>query len=95
MVPPTSVENLATKWHHLHLFKIWSSDGVTCIGSKVGHQVATFTDVANLATRLRHNALDCPIGIVSLTNSLTNSNELVSSSARVTSVKFHKGIVSE
>ena len=34
-----SFSNLATRGHHLHWFKVWSSGGATCIGSKVIHQV--------------------------------------------------------
>ena len=37
-MPPASVENWATKWRHLYLFKIWSSGGATRIGSKVGRR---------------------------------------------------------
>ena len=37
--PLASIENWVTKWHHLHLFKIWSSGGANCIGFEVVHQV--------------------------------------------------------
>ena len=50
------------------------------------HQVAPLAQVKNLTTRWRHLhfhiALDGPFGIISLTNSM----ELISASARVTSV---------
>ena len=53
------------------------------MGSKVGHQVATIANVTNMSTRLHHIAF---IGIIV-------DIELVSSSARVTSVKSAKGFV--
>ena len=40
-VVPLASANWATKWHNLHLFKMWSSGGATCIVSKVGHQVTS------------------------------------------------------
>ena len=43
-------------WHNLHWFKIWTWGGPTCIGSKVGHQVASMHC---------HIALNCPIDIIS------------------------------
>ena len=55
------------------------------IGLKFGHQVTSLELVLKLATRLSHShchiALECPIGIIS-------SIELVSSSARVTSLSL-------
>ena len=85
MEPPASVENWSTKWHYLRLFKIYSSGGATFIGSKAGHQVATLVDVANWV----------PGVTLTLTAllALSVSIELVSSSARVTSVKFAKGVL--
>ena len=76
MAPLVLVAYFATKWHNLDWFK-------------VGHQVAPLELFAKLATRLRnlrcHIALDCPILALSV------SIGLVSSSAGVNSVKFHKG----
>ena len=45
------VENLATRWRHLHLFQIWPPDGATGIDCKFGHQMAPLALVTNLATR--------------------------------------------
>ena len=69
MAPLALVPNLVTRWQHLHLFKIWSLDGATCIS---------------------YNCIATLPWIVLLT--LSVSIELVSSSARVTSVKFQKGV---
>ena len=72
-----SVLILATSWCHLHQLKIGPPSDTTCIGSKVGHQVTTLADVANLTIMLRHIALTLSVSI-----------ELESSSARITSAKF-------
>ena len=37
MAPHALVQNLVTRWHHLHQFQIWSPDGATCIDSKHLH----------------------------------------------------------
>ena len=36
------IAKLATRRHHLHQLKIGSPSGTTCIGSKFGHQLASF-----------------------------------------------------
>ena len=38
--PLAFVAHLATRWHNLDWFKIWSSGGAICIVCKVGHQAA-------------------------------------------------------
>ena len=54
MAPLALAANLATRWHHLHKFKIWPPDGTTCISSKFGHQMVPLVLVANLAIRWHH-----------------------------------------
>ena len=54
MAPLALVPNLATRWYHLHLLKIWPPDGATGISSKFVHQVAPLGCVTNLATRWHH-----------------------------------------
>ena len=84
------IANLATRRHHLHQLQIRSPSGTTCIGSKFGHQLAPFALFPKLATRLHHCIATLPwIALLALSVSI----ELVSSSARVTSVKFHKGVL--
>ena len=62
--------------------------GTTCIGSKFGHEVAPLALVLKLATRLHQCIATLPwIALLALSVGI----ELVSSLARVTSVKFHKG----
>ena len=78
MAPLPLIPNLVTRWCHLNWFQIWSPDGITCISSKFGHQMAPLA-LVTIAT--------LP-WIVLLT--LSVSIELVSSSARVTSVKFQQ-----
>ena len=78
------IANLATRRHHLHQLQIGSPSGTTCIGSKFGHQLAPFALLPKLATRLHHCIATLPwIALLALSVSI----ELVSSSARVTSVK--------
>ena len=77
MAPLALVANMATRWHHLHELQIWPPDGATCISRKFAHQIALLV----LTTRLHY--LYCYIALLAL----SVSNELVSSSARVTSVK--------
>ena len=48
----------------MHWFKIWSSGGATCIGSKIGRQVASLHC---------HIAFNCPIGIICLSIDLVSS----------------------
>ena len=86
-----------------NVFKYWPP-GVTCISCKLCHQVAQRALVQNLVIRWRH--LHCfqswPPGRVTCIATLpwiallalSVSIELVSSSARVTSVKFQKPLVS-
>ena len=40
MAPLPLIPNLVTRWCHLNWFQIWSPDGITCISSKFGHQMA-------------------------------------------------------
>ena len=81
------IANLATRRHHLHQLQIGSPSGTTCIGSKFGHLVHDITSkVPKLATRLSHIATLPWNAFLSLSVSI----QFVSSSARVTSVKFHK-----
>ena len=83
------IANLATRRHHLHQLQIRSPSGTTCIGSKFGHQLAPFALLPKLATRLHHCIATLPwIALLALSVSI----ELVSSSARVTSVKSTKGV---
>ena len=84
------IANLATRRHHLHQLQIGSPSGTTCIGSKFGHQLAPFALLPKLATRLHHCIATLPwIALLALSVSI----ELVSSSARVTSVKSTKGLL--
>ena len=84
------IANLATRRHHLHQLQIRSPSGTTCIGSKFGHQLAPFALLPKLATRLHHCIATLPwIALLALSVSI----ELVSSSARVTSVKSYKPLV--
>ena len=84
------IANLATRRHHLHQLQIGSPSGTTCIGSKFGHQLAPFALLPKLATRLHHCIATLPwIALLALSVSI----ELVSSSARVTSVKSYKRLV--
>ena len=76
MAPPA---HLATKWHSLDWFKIWSSGGAICIVCKVGHQVAEL-------------ALPHCLGL-SYWHLISVSIGLASSSVRVTSAKFQKGLL--
>ena len=41
MTPLALVENLATRWCHLHWLKILQPDDATCISWKFGHQMAS------------------------------------------------------
>ena len=64
--------------------------GTTCIGSKFGHEVAPLALVLKLATRLHQCIATLPwIALLALSVGI----ELVSSLARVTSVKFQQGVV--
>ena len=84
MTPLTLVANLATRWHHLHTLQIWPQDDTTCISIKIGHQMAPLasvyiTCIASLPW----------IALLALSASI----ELVSSSARVTSVKSNQTLL--
>ena len=91
---------LATTWRYLQWLQICSTGGATCISCKFGHQVAQLALVQHLVIRWRH--LHCfqswPLGRVTCIATLpwiallalSVSIELVSSSGRVASVKFHK-----
>ena len=83
------VGNLATK------FKIWSSGGATCIGSNVVHQVGSHFghQMATLGSKFDHHACIATLPGIALL-ALSVGIDLVSSSARVTSVKFQKHLVS-
>ena len=90
MVAPLAlVPNLATRWRHLHELKNWPPDGATGISSKFGHQMASLALVPKLATRLPHMhchiTFNCPLA-------LSVGIDLVSSTARVTSVKSTQGV---
>ena len=97
MAPLAFVANLTTRWRHLHYLQIWPPDGATCISCKFGHQMAQLGLVQNFVIRWRH--LHClqnwPPGCVTciatllwiVLLALSVSIDLVSSSARVTSVK--------
>ena len=94
--------NLATKWRHLHQLQIWPPDGTTCISCKFGQQIAQHRLVQNLVVWWHH--LHClqswPPGCVTCIDilpciallALSVSIDLVSSPARVNSVKFQKGV---
>ena len=74
----------------MHQLQSGSPSGTTCIGSKFGHQLAPFALLPKLATRLHHCIATLPsIALLALSVSI----ELVSSSARVTSVKSYKPLV--
>ena len=106
MAPLALITNLATRWRYLHQFQFWHQlkilppNGATC---KFGPQMAPLALVANLTTRWRH--LHClqswPPGCVTCIATLpwiailtlSVSIDLVSSSARVTSVKSAKGVL--
>ena len=63
---------------------------IICIGSKFGHRVAPLALVLKLATSLYHcSATLSWIALLALSVGI----ELVSPLARVTSVKFHKGVL--
>ena len=88
------------QFNRLETFEICSTGGATCISCKFGHQVAQLALVQHLVIRWRH--LHCfqswPPGWVTCIATLPGitllalsvSIELVSSSARVTSVKSQK-----
>ena len=84
MAPLALIANLATRWLHLHELQIWPTDGAAWIGSTSGHQMPPFTApgwVRCIATLPGIARLTLSVGI-----------ELVSSSARVTSVKSQQGV---
>ena len=87
MAPLALVANLTTRWHYLHKLQIWPPDGAICISCKFGHQMMPLALVADLPTRWYHLYCfqswppDC------ITCIATVGIDLVSSSARVTSVK--------
>ena len=84
---------------------IWQQHGTTCIRCKFDHQITPLALVANLATRWRHLHCiqrwppDCVTCIATLPwialLALSVSIELVSSSARVTSVKSQQGLLTQ
>ena len=98
--------NWPRNWLHnlefSHRFLIWSPSGATWISCKYNHQETPFVLIANLATRWHHlHPLEIwlPVGTTCITTLpwvalLTSSVsiDLVSSSARVTSVKLAKGV---
>ena len=98
----TLVANLVTRWRHLHQLQIWPPHGATYFSCKFSHQMAPLALVANLATRWHHLHWfqSWPPGNVTCIATLpwiallalSVSIEFVSSSARVTSVKFAKGV---
>ena len=67
----------------MHQLQIGSPSGTTCIGSKFGHQLAPLALLPKLATSNTCIATLPSIALLALSVSI----ELVSSSARVTSVK--------
>ena len=79
--------NVANSWcflhHHLHWLQIYPSDSAICIGYNIGPRLPLLALVTSLVIQWRHLhyhiALDCPIDLLSL-------------SARVTSVKSAKGL---
>ena len=90
---------LATRWRHLHWLKIWPSDGTTCIfwvcisdllqiDSKFGHQV---TSLALLGSKVGRQVVSLALPWNALF-ALSVCIEFESSSSRVTSVKFQKGV---
>ena len=99
MAPLALFANLATRWSRLHKLQIWPPDDTACISSKVGHQMAL---VQNLVISWCHLHCfqrwppDCVTCIASLPwialLALSVSIELVSSSARVASVKSTQGL---
>ena len=86
MAPLTLVANLATRWRHLHKFQFWPPDGATCIGCKFGHQMAprALVYITCITSLLWISLL-----------ALSASIELLSSSARVTSVKSNQTSLTE
>ena len=91
-----SVANLATSWCNLHQLKIGPPRETTCICSKFGHQVVPLALVPKLAIRcykFGHQVASHCLGSPYWHYQLSVSMELVSSSAKVTSVEFWKGIV--
>ena len=92
------------RWCHLHKLKIGQTSGTTWILSKFGHQVTPHALVPKFAIRWQHLQIlriwppGCVTCIVTLPwialVALSSSIELVSTSTRVTSVKFQKGRVS-
>ena len=91
MAPLALVPNLVTRWPLFHYFQIWSPDGATCISSKFDHQRAKLALVpiqAGEGTQVTESIpwVRCASGNVL---SLSVSILFVSSSAGVTSVKFH------
>ena len=89
MAPFALVANLTTRWRHLHKLQIWPPDGTTCISSKFVHQMALLALALKLTTRLHHCIATLPwIALLAFSVNF----ELVSSSARVASVKFQKGV---
>ena len=72
--------------------QIWQPDDTTCIGCKVDHQMASLVLVTNLATKWQnlHYFKMCLLVEATCLLALSVGIELVSSLARVTSVKSTK-----
>ena len=81
MAPLALVAILTTRWRHLLKLQVWPPDGATCISCKFAYKMAPLVLLSKLTTRLHY--LYCYIALLALSVSI----ELVSSSARVTSVK--------
>ena len=91
---------LATRWSHLYWFHVWPLDSTTCTSCRFGQQLGLLELVASLATKCCHlhkfpfwppGGATC-IATLPRIALLTSSAgvELLSSSARVTSVKSAK-----
>ena len=94
--PPDSATciNFTTRWHHLHQLQICCPGWVTCIATFALDCLLAFNNMTKW-----HNLHWSPGCITCIATlpwiallTLSISIELVSSSARVNSVKFHKGL---
>ena len=94
---------LATRWRYLNCLPMWPPDGTTCISCRIGQQLALLELVTSLVTKWCHlhqfqcwpsDGATC-IATLPRKALLTSSVgiELLSSSARVTSVKSAHSLV--
>ena len=99
VTPLALVAYLATRWRHLQKLQIWSPDGATCICCKFDHQMAQLAQKLVIRWHHLHCLQSWPPGCITwiatlpwiVLLALSVNIELVSSSARITSVKSQQG----